>query len=219
MNDGKKGWVCRMVIDREEYKKVNDALCRSHKKISEVRWYFAMKYKIMIDFDDAFHYDTGIVDVLKELQRIYKTLDAFRCSDKVLKYVSCVPPEYEIENPVIRFHERDKEGAYLDLSDEEYTCEIQNIEALSFHPDVKNKSEYVHLDVRDVYLDAMKAASDLQSALKKIYDSALFVSIINPFFTEQYFELDEYEREQVDKIPEDDWNIPFEGDDIPDFLE
>ena len=52
----------------------------------------------------------------------------------------------------------------------------------------------------------MKAASDLQSALKKIHDSALFVSIICPFFTEQYFELDEYGKEQVDKIPEkDDW--------------
>ena len=45
MNGRKKGCVCRMVIDREEYKKVNDALCRSHGKISKVRWYFAMKQK------------------------------------------------------------------------------------------------------------------------------------------------------------------------------
>lgn len=208
-----------MVIDREEYKKVNDALCRSHGKISKVRLWFSYKYRNMMDFDDAFYYDTGIVDVLTELQSIYKMLDAFRCSDKVSKYVSYVPPEYEIENPVIHFREMDKEGAYLDLSFEEYNRELNGIEALSFHPDVKNKSEYVHLDVRDAYLDAMKAVSDLQSALKKIYDSALLVSIINPFFTEQYFELNEYDREQVDKIPEDDWDGSFEGDDIPDLLE
>lgn len=217
MNGGKKGCVCRMV-DKEEYKKVHDVLCRSSGKISEVRLCFSYKYRDMMDFDDTFHYDIGIVDVLKELQNVYKTLDAFRCSNNVSKYVSYVPPEYEIENPVIRFHERDKEGAYLDLSFEEYNRKINNIEAMSFHSDVKDKAEYVHLDVRDAYLDAMKAVSDLQSALKKIYDSALFVSMIGPFFTEQYFELNEYDREQLDKIPDDDWEVSDEPCDL-DFVE
>ena len=188
-----------MVIDREEYKKVNETLAWNHGKRSEVRWCFSYKYRDMMYFDRTFHHDVGIVDVLKELQNVYKTLDAFRCSDDVSKYVAYVPPEYEIKNPVMDFYEKEA-ILYSTLSTEEYTSKINDIEAMSFHPDVKNESAYVHLDVRDAYLDAMKAVSDLQSALKKIYDSALFVSIINPFYTEQYFELDEYDREQVDKI-------------------
>lgn len=70
----------------------------------------------------------------------------------------------------------------------------------------------------------MKAVSDLQSALKKMHDSALFVSIIYPFETEQYFELDEYERAQVDKLPEgtdwdDDLNDDFDDVDEGDWMQ
>lgn len=199
-----------MVIDKEEYKKVHDALSWNHGKRSEVRWYFANKNRGMGYSGNLHEYNMSIVDVLKELQDVYKTLDVFRCSDSVSRYVSAVCPwYYEIENPVVHFHEMAKEGAYLDLSDKEYESKIKTLDAMSFHPDVKNKSEYVHLDVRDAYSDAMKAVSDLQSALKKIHDSALFVSILNPFYAEQYFELDEYDREQVDKIKGEEYMEDF----------
>ena len=199
-----------MVIDREEYKKVNETLGLNHGKRSEVRWCFANKNRGMGYSGDLCQYNMSIVDVLKELQNVYKTLDAFRCSDSVPRYVSAVSPwYYEIKNPVIHFHEVEKEDAYLNLSDEEYESKIKTLDAMSFHPDVINKSEYVHLDVRDAYSDAMKAVSDLQTALKKIHDSALFVSIINPFYTEQYFELDERDREQVDKIEGEEYMGDF----------
>lgn len=199
-----------MVIDKEEYKKVHETLSWNHGKRSEVRWYFANKNRGMGCSGNLHEYNMSIVDVLKELQNVYKTLDAFRCSDSVSRYVSAVCPwYYEIENPVVHFHEMEKEGAYLTLSDKEYESKIKILDAMSFHPDVKNKSEYVHLDVRDAYSDAMKAVSDLQSALKKIHDSALFVSILNPFYTEQYFELDERDREQVDKIEGEEYMEDF----------
>ena len=199
-----------MVIDREEYKKVHETLSLNHGKRSEVRLWFSHKYSGMGCSGDLSEDKMSIVDVLKELENVYKTLDAFRCSDSVPRYVSAVSPwYYEIKNPVIHFDEVEKEDAYLNLSDKEYESKIKTLDAMSFHPDVKNKSECVHLDVRDAYSDAMKAVSDLQSALKKIHDSALFVSIINPFYTEQYFELDERDREQVDKIEGEEYMEDF----------
>lgn len=219
-----------MMIDedkKEEYKKVTEVLVRSDRKMSAVHWFFACDNKdmrcsddalrhSMLRYDDALSHDISIVDVLKELQKVYKTLDAFRCSDSVSRYVSSVLPEYEIKNPVVHFKERYEVGLYARLFGKRCQLESDDIAAMSFHPDVKNKSGYVHLDVRDAYSDAMKAASDLQSALKKIHDSALFLSIFYPFETEQYFELDEYERAQVDKIPEGtDWD---DDDDYGDWM-
>lgn len=203
-----------MMIDekyKEEYRKMYNTLMCSDEKQSDVHWYFANKNWHMGCSDEVFcqnvKFDMSIVDVLKELQNVYKTLDVFRCSDSVSRYVSAVFPEFEIKNPVAHFDEMCKAGMYDSLSAEEYEHKMNDRGAMSFHPDVKNESEYVHLDVRDAYSDAMKAVSDLQSALKKIHDSALFVSMIYPFFTEQYLELDERDREQVDKIPEGkDWD-------------
>lgn len=209
-----------MMIDedkKEEYKKVTEVLVRSDRKMSAVRRFFVRDNKDMWCSDDALRHDISIVDVLKELRKVYKTLDAFRCSDSVSRYVSSVLPEYEIKNPVVRFDEMVKAGAYGNLSAEEYEPKLNDIAAMSFHPDVKNKSEYVHLDVRDAYSDAMKAVSDLQSALKKMHDSALFVSIIYPFETEQYFELDEYDRAQVDKIPKRE-DLEDDDDDCGDWM-
>ena len=200
-----------MMIDKEEYekvyKKVDDALRYNDRKQSEVHWWFSHKNRNMgCSGESLRQFTMNIIDVLKELQSVYKALDAFRCSVNVSKYVLFVLPEFEIENPVMDYDKMIKFGKYDNLSDEELESKIDDIHAMSFHPDVKNELKYVHLDVRDAYSDAMKAASDLQSALKKIHDSALFVSIICPFYTEQYFELDELDKEQVDKIPEkDDW--------------
>ena len=200
------------MIDKEEYKKVHDTLMCNDGKQSEVHWCFVNKNRNMGCSDEVLcqnvKSDMNIIDALKELQNVYKTLDAFRCSVNVSKYVSSVLPEYKIKNPVMHFDEMVKVGAYSNLSAEEYEPKIDNINAMSFHPDIVNESEYVHLDVRDAYSDAMKAASDLQLALKRIHDSALFVSIIYPFYTEQYFELDEWGREQVDKIKYEEYTEP-----------
>lgn len=200
------------MIDKEEYKKVNDTLMCSDRKQSEVHWWFANKNRTMGCSDEVLcqhrKSDMNIVDVLKELQNVYKILDAFRCSVNVSKYVSSVLPEFKIKNPVAYFDEMVKAGAYDNFSPEELEPKRNDTAAMSFHPDVKNESKYVCIDVRDAYSDAMKAASDLQSALKKIHDSALFVSILYPFYTEQYFELDECGKEQVDKIKDEEFTEP-----------
>lgn len=197
------------MIDKEEYKKVHDTLMFNDGKQSEVHWCFVNKNRNMGCSDEALcqnvKSDMNIIDALKELQNVYKILDAFRCSDSVSKYVSSVLPECKFKNPIMEFHKQAKFGKYDNLSDEEYQVLQNDADALSFHPDIANESEYACLDVRDVYSDAMKAASDLQFALKKIYDSALLASIIYPFYTQQYFELDECDKERVDNSKYDEY--------------